>query len=53
MDLQLSGRRALVTGSSSGIGEETTRLLAADGARVIHGFYSRGNQIVQSGTGLD
>jgi len=38
MDLQLKGRRTLVTGSSSGIGAETARLLAADGARVVvHG----------------
>lgn len=38
MDLQLDGRRALVTGSSSGIGEETARMLAQEGARVVvHG----------------
>ncbi|MCE7796214.1 SDR family oxidoreductase [Sphingobium sufflavum] len=38
MDLQLSGRRALVTGSSSGIGEGIARTLAAEGARVVvHG----------------
>jgi len=38
MDLQLSGRRALVTGSSSGIGEATVRMLAQEGARVVvHG----------------
>jgi NAD(P)-dependent dehydrogenase (short-subunit alcohol dehydrogenase family) len=38
MDLQLTGRRALVTGSSSGIGEEIARMLAAEGAGVvIHG----------------
>ena len=34
MDLQLNGLRVLVTGGSGGIGLETTRLLAADGARV-------------------
>jgi len=38
MDLQLSGRRVLVTGSSSGIGEAVARMLAAEGARVVvHG----------------
>lgn len=38
MDLEFGGKRVLVTGSSSGIGEETVRMLAADGARVVvHG----------------
>lgn len=38
MDLQLKGRRALVTGSSSGIGEAIVRMLTAEGARVVvHG----------------
>ena len=38
MDLKLKGRRALVTGSSSGIGEAIARMLAQEGAAVvIHG----------------
>jgi 3-oxoacyl-[acyl-carrier protein] reductase len=38
MDLELKGRRALVTGSSSGIGEATVRMLTEEGARVVvHG----------------
>lgn len=38
MDLQLTGRRALVTGSSSGIGEVIAGMLAEEGARVVvHG----------------
>ena len=38
MDLRLKGKRALVTGSSSGIGARTAGLLAAEGAIVtIHG----------------
>ena len=38
MDLRLKGRRAVVTGSSGGIGEAITRRLAAEGAAVVvHG----------------
>jgi 3-oxoacyl-[acyl-carrier protein] reductase len=35
MDLGLSGRSAVVTGASRGIGAETVRLLEAEGARVL------------------
>jgi len=38
MDLQLIGKRALVTGSSAGIGEAIAKALAAEGAAVlVHG----------------
>jgi NAD(P)-dependent dehydrogenase (short-subunit alcohol dehydrogenase family) len=38
MDLELSGKRVLVTGSSSGLGEAMALLLAAEGAEVVvHG----------------
>ena len=35
MDLGLSGKRCVVTGSTGGIGLETARLLVAEGARVV------------------
>ena len=38
MDLKVTGKRVLVTGSSSGLGESIARLLAAEGADVVvHG----------------
>jgi len=38
MDLQLADKRALVTGSNSGLGQATVTYLAAEGAAVVvHG----------------
>src|SRR3546814_15183820 len=35
MDLQLAGKRALVTGSSSGIGTGIAQAIASQGARIV------------------
>lgn len=35
MDLQLEGKRALITGSSAGIGKGIARVLAREGATVV------------------
>ena len=48
MDLKLEGKRALVTGSSSGIGIGIARRLAAEGARVV--VHGRDPERVQSVT---
>ena len=41
MDLGIQGKRALVTGSTAGIGAATVRMFAAEGARVIINGRSR------------
>jgi NAD(P)-dependent dehydrogenase (short-subunit alcohol dehydrogenase family) len=47
MDLQLDGLRAVVTGSSAGIGEQIARRLAAEGASVVvHGRRAKAVQAV-------
>ncbi|PTQ96540.1 NAD(P)-dependent dehydrogenase (short-subunit alcohol dehydrogenase family) [Mucilaginibacter yixingensis] len=46
MDIQLKGKRALVTGSSSGLGEAVAKLLAAEGATVI--IHGRNKERVQA-----
>lgn len=47
MNLRLAGKRALVTGSSSGIGAQIARMLAAEGVRVVvHGRDARRAQAV-------
>src|SRR5215471_11651402 len=47
MDLQLDGLRAVVTGSSAGIGEQIARRLAAEGASVVvHGRRAEAVQAV-------
>ena len=50
MDLKLAGKRALVTGSSSGLGEAIVKLLAAEGAAVVvHGRNEgRANAVVEA-----
>src|SRR5579884_373988 len=50
MDLRLAGKRALVTGSSSGIGEAIVKQLAAEGvAVVVHGRNeSRANAVAEA-----
>ena len=49
MNLQLNGKRVLVTGSTSGIGEQIAKTLASEGAQVVvHGRReAEANRVVQ------
>ena len=49
MDLRLNGKRALVTGSTSGIGEQIAKTLAGEGVQVVvHGRRkTEANRVVQ------
>ncbi|MDC0666443.1 SDR family NAD(P)-dependent oxidoreductase [Nannocystis radixulma] len=54
MNLELEGKRALVTGSSAGLGETIARLLAAEGARVVvHGRNEARTRAVAASIGAD
>jgi NAD(P)-dependent dehydrogenase (short-subunit alcohol dehydrogenase family) len=54
VDLGLGGRVCLVTGSTSGIGLETARLLAAEGARVaVAGRYSERVEAARTSAGAE
>jgi 3-oxoacyl-[acyl-carrier protein] reductase len=54
VDLQLKGHRAMVTGSSAGIGEAIARRLVAEGATVIvHGRRARAVSAVAAAISAD
>nr|WP_306663503.1 SDR family NAD(P)-dependent oxidoreductase [Streptomyces sabulosicollis] len=51
MDLRPTGKRALVTGSSSGLGEAIAKRMATDGAEVIVHGRDRGSHQGDRGCG--
>ena len=50
MDMRLAGKRALVTGSSAGLGRATAQLLAGEGVRVV--VHGRDETRTQAAAGL-
>jgi NAD(P)-dependent dehydrogenase (short-subunit alcohol dehydrogenase family) len=52
MDLELKGRKAIITGASRGIGRATAELLAAEGVHI--GFFSRDSkQVAEASASLE